>query len=377
MSVPDPAEWRLHRHPTTRDRSLRAFDAADQLALGEIAALARPGSRALVVNDGFGGLAVPLVAAGCEVVSWGDSVLAETALARNLEENGLGPVPTVPSTEPPEGRFDVVVVKVPKTLAFLEEQLVGLRSCVDANTTILGAGMVRHIHTSTLGLFERAIGPTVTSLAKKKARLIHPTLDGSLQPEPPDLIRYVTDAGVVCVNRANVFSHGKLDIGTRLLLDHLPDVVEGSAVVDLGCGNGVLGASVAVHGVPGRVTFCDISHAAVASAEATWNENLAADDRATFSATDLAAGVPDASVDLVVINPPFHDQHVVGDDTAVRMFAEARRVLRDGGEVRVVGNRHLGYHKRLGRLFGDVETVGSNPKFVVLSSRKQPRGSVR
>ena len=373
MTAPDPNDWDLRRHPPTKDRSLRGFDAADQLVLAEVAASVEPGVRVLAVNDSFGGLVVPLTAAGADVTVWTDSVLSEIAIRQNLEANGLAAVGFVPSTEVPVGAFDVVIVKVPKTLAFLEEQLIELRSCLSESTLIVGAGMVRHIHTSTLDVFAKAIGPTVTSLAKKKARLIQPALDPALEPPTPATTRYRTDHGVVCISRANVFSHSKLDIGTRLLLDHLPDVADGEVVVDLGCGNGVLGTSLGLTFSGGSVTFCDISHAAVASAESTWEANLAGDGRARFLADDLAAGVPSGSVDVVVINPPFHDQHVIGDETAGRMFVEARRLLRGGGEVRVIGNRHLGYHKRLKSIFGNLETVASNPKFVVLSSQKQER----
>lgn len=373
MNALDPASWHLQRYPKSKDRSLRAFDAADQLALAEVSARVDRGVRVLAVNDGFGGLAVPLAAAGAEVVVWTDSVLAGKAIGNNLKANELAPVPVVPSTDQPGERFDLVVIKVPKTLAFLEEQLVGLRSCVDEQSLVVGAGMVKHIHTSTLDLFSSCLGPTVTSLAKKKARLILPTLEPALEPPPPPLIRYRTDDGVECVNRANVFSHAKLDIGTRLLLAHLPSIETGADVLDLGCGNGVLGTSTARSFAGGSVTFCDISHAAVASAASTWSATLDDDPRARFLATDVAEGIADESTDLVLINPPFHDQHVVGDETAVRMFSEARRVLRPGGEVRIVGNRHLGYHKRLRSLFGNLATVASNPKFVVLSSRKAAR----
>jgi len=369
VSVLDPHTWDLRRYPPTKDRSLRAFDAADQLALTEVAPSLGSG-RVLVVNDSFGGLAVPLSAAGADVTVWTDSVLSEIAVRQNLQANDLPEAAIVPSTMQPNGRFGIVIVKVPKTLAFLEEQLVGLRMCVGNDTRIVGAGMVKHIHTSTLDIFSKAIGPTVTSLATRKARLILPMFDAALDPAEPALTRYATDQGVTCLSRANVFSHSKLDIGTRLLLDHLPGVDDGAAVVDLGCGNGVLGTSLGRTFDGGSLTFCDISHAAVASAEATWLDNHAGDARGRFIAGDLAAEVASGSVDLVMINPPFHDQHVVGDETAGRMFVEARRILRDGGEVRVIGNRHMGYHKRLKSIFGNLDTVASNPKFVVLSSRK-------
>ena len=81
-------------------------------------------------------------------------------------------------------------------------------------------------------------------------------------------------------------------------------------------------------------------------------------------------GIGDGSVDAVISNPPFHDDHALGDEVAWSIFTGARRALRDGGELRIVGNRHLDYHVKLKRIFGNVEVVASNPKFVVLSSTR-------
>lgn len=136
-------------------------------------------------------------------------------------------------------------------------------------------------------------------------------------------------------------------------------------MVDLGCGNGVVGTAVALADPDAEVLFTDESFQAVASAEATYEASGAA-GRAEFRVADGLAGVPDGSVDLVLNNPPFHSHQATTDATARRMFGGARRVLRPGGELWVVGNRHLGYHVALRRLFGNSELVASDPKFVVL-----------
>ena len=81
--------------------------------------------------------------------------------------------------------------------------------------------------------------------------------------------------------------------------------------------------------------------------------------------------MPAGSVDLVLNNPPFHSHQATTDATAQRMFADARRALRPGGELWVVGNRHLGYHVTLRRLFGNSRLVASDPKFVVLKAVKR------
>jgi 16S rRNA (guanine1207-N2)-methyltransferase len=86
---------------------------------------------------------------------------------------------------------------------------------------------------------------------------------------------------------------------------------------------------------------------------------------------DGLADVPAGSVDLVLNNPPFHSHQATTDTTAWRMFSEARRALRPGGELWVIGNRHLGYHLKLRRLFGNSELVASDAKFVVLRAVKK------
>jgi 16S rRNA (guanine1207-N2)-methyltransferase len=62
------------------------------------------------------------------------------------------------------------------------------------------------------------------------------------------------------------------------------------------------------------------------------------------------------------------------DTTAWRMFSDARRALRPGGELWVIGNRHLGYHLKLRRLFGNSELVAGDAKFVILRTVKKDAG---
>ncbi|MEU1507775.1 methyltransferase, partial [Kitasatospora sp. NPDC005748] len=139
-------------------------------------------------------------------------------------------------------------------------------------------------------------------------------------------------------------------------------------VFHLGGGHG-LGRTAAAPASPGAaLVFVHEPHPAVASAEATFRENLGLRAPAEFLTADALGtdAVPAGSVDLVLNNPPFHSHQATTDATAWRMFTGARRALRPGGELWVVGNRHLGYHVKLRRLFGNCEVVAGNPKFVVL-----------
>ncbi|MFJ4616561.1 methyltransferase [Streptomyces sp. NPDC088812] len=371
-------ELSLARHPEDPRDGLRAWDASDAYLLRHLAAERTELTGTVVVlGDRWGALATALAAYRPTQIT--DSWLGQEATRANLARNGAEPgsVRLLTTQDPPPARIDVLLVRVPKSLALLEDQLLRLAPSVHADTVVVGTGMVKEIHTSTLRLFERILGPTRTSLAEQKARLILTTCDPSLErPTSPWPYGYDLPDGIgplsgrPVVNHAGVFCADRLDIGTRFLLGHLPDTRGARRVVDLGCGNGIVGTAVALADPRAEVLFTDESFQAVASAEATYKAN-GVPGHAEFRVGDGLAGVPDASVDLVLNNPPFHSHQATTDATAWRMFTGARRALRPGGELWVVGNRHLGYHVKLRRLFGNSRLVAGDRKFVVLKAVKR------
>ncbi|MEY9989263.1 23S rRNA (guanine1835-N2)-methyltransferase [Streptomyces sp. V4I8] len=371
-------ELALTRFPEDPRDRLRAWDASDEYLLRHLAEREIPLSgTVVVVGDRWGALVTALAARGPAQIT--DSYLAQEATRANLARQGVEPgtVQLLTTQDPPPERVDVLLVRVPKSLALLEDQLLRLAPAVHEETVVVGTGMVKEIHTSTLQLFERILGPTRTSLAEKKARLIFCTPRSSVErpanPWPytydlPDGIGTVS--GRTVVNHAGVFCADRLDIGTRFFLGHLPGSRGAQRVVDLGCGNGVVGTAMALANPAAEVLFVDESFQAVASAEATYKAN-GVPGHAEFRVGDGLAGVPAGSVDLVLNNPPFHSHQATTDATAWRMFTGARRALRPGGELWVIGNRHLGYHVKLRRLFGNSQLVASDPKFVVLKAVKK------
>ncbi|GJF27514.1 methyltransferase [Kitasatospora sp. NBC_01539] len=365
----------LTRYPDDPRDQLRAWDASDDYLLQHLAESGTDLSGTVViVGDRWGALATALAAH--HPVQIGDSYLGRQATVANLDRNHPGDAAAVrllTTRETPPERVDVLLVRVPKNLALLEDQLHRLAPAVHEGTVVVGTGMTTEIHTSTLQLFEKVLGPTRTSLAVRKARLIHCTPDpaiartGSPWPRSYDLPGEIgVVSGRPVTNHAGIFCADRLDVGTRFLLRHLPERKGPETVVDLGCGNGVVGTAAALANPDAEVVFVDESYQAVASAEATFRANLGADAPARFAAGDAMADVPPGSVDLVLNNPPFHTHQAITDATAWRMFSSARTALRQGGELWVVGNRHLGYHVKLRRLFGNCRTVASDPKFVLL-----------
>ena len=367
-------QFTLLRLPYRKRELLQAWDAADEYILKYIADLESLNSsaRILIINDSFGALAAALHQYHPYAIS--DSFLSQEATRKNLELNSkdMESVQLSDSMTWPKGLFDLVLIKVPKTLALLEDQLIRLRPLINTESQIVVAGMVKKMPASVWKLVDKIIGPTTTSQAKKKARLIFTTLEPSkplpISPYPS----YYTLEGTQyqISNHANVFSRESLDIGTRLFLKHIPTQPKVQDIIDLGCGNGVVGLIAAEKNRDATIHFIDESFMAVASAKENFTKAFGTERSATFQVTDGLSTTENESADLILCNPPFHQQSSVSDQLALQMFNESKRVLKVGGELWIIGNRHLGYHKSLKKIFGNVILVDSNKKFVVLKSIK-------
>ncbi len=373
LKVPQ-GEFTLSRLPKRTRELLLAFDAADSYLLEYVAEVVQPAvnTRILILNDSFGALAVAL----SEHQPWAmsDSYLSQQATRLNLVDNALSEhsVNLISSLTPLAGNFDVVLIKVPKTLALLEDELIRLRPHLTTSTQVIVAGMIKTLPASVWKLLERLIGTTTTSLAKKKARLIFATLDPTLIiPANPYPAYYTLEnSRYLIANHANVFSRDSLDIGTRFFLNYLPVMPEAQDIIDLGCGNGLVGLIAAERNPTASLYFVDESFMAVASAKENFHHAFGQDRTASFYVGDGLRDFESVSADLILCNPPFHQQNTIGDQIAITLFKESHRVLRKRGELWVIGNRHLEYHLQLKRWFKNISTIATNAKFVILKAVK-------
>lgn len=364
----------LKRFPETDDvNPLQAWEAADEYLLQQLDDTVISGP-VLIFNDTFGALSCAL--AEHKPFSIGDSYLSELGTRENLRHNEIeeGNVTFLDSTAPYPQAPGIVLIKIPKTLALLEQQLRALRLVATAETRIIAGAKARDIHNSTLALFEKVLGPTTTTLAWKKARLINCTFTAPTLADAPQTLSWTLEGTPWTIhNHANVFSRTGLDIGARFFMQHLPDNLEGE-IVDLGCGNGVIGLTLLDKNPEAKVVFVDESPMAVASSRLNVETNMPdALERCEFMINNALSGVEPFRFNAVLCNPPFHQQHALTDNIAWEMFHHARRCLKVNGELYIVANRHLDYFHKMKKIFGNCETIATNSKFVVLKSVKLGR----
>jgi 16S rRNA (guanine1207-N2)-methyltransferase len=268
-----------------------------------------------------------------------------------------------------------VLLRLPRSLDALDEIAGLIAEHAHPEVVVLAGGMLKHMTIAMNEVLGGFFHTVEASLARQKARVLtvrqpHPaaTTPG---PRWPRRSRDPESGLWICAHGA-AFAGTSVDIGTRFLLSVLDDAVpDARTAVDLGCGTGVLAAALAVARPGLRVVATDQSAAAVASATATAAANGVADG-VTVVRDDGLASQPDASAELIVLNPPFHIGSAVHTGAALRLFADAGRVLAPGGELWTVWNSHLGYRAALERSVGPTRQIARNAKFTVTASRKRP-----
>ena len=365
----------LRREPDVEAPDLVAVDATDRLLLDEAAdllAAAGPGAVA-VVDDSYGALTLGAVAAGArDVRVHQDLLVGELALARNAGRTGLtGTYRSLPLGPGLADGVRVVLAKAPKSLDALRELTEVVASSASPDVTLLVGGRVKHMAHAMNDVLGLGFTDVHATLARQKSRVLvargpRPGVASSFPRR-----QHHPDLGLTVCAHGAAFAGTRVDAGTRALLAALPRMTpDARTALDLGCGTGVLATALALARPELTVLASDQSAAAVASAAETAAANGVA-DRVRVVRDDAASTVSDASVDLVVCNPPFHVGAAVVTGAADRLFAAAGRVLRPGGELWCVYNNRLPHRAALRRLVGATQVAASDRRFTVTVSTRR------
>ena len=361
---------RLRRRPDLEAPGLVAVDAADRLILDRSAAEREnaESGAVCVIGDAYGALTLGAALAGATGIRvHQDALTGERALAANADDlahsHSYRSLPLSP--ELVRGAR-VVLLRLPRSLDQLDDIAGIIAAHAAPDVTVFAGGRLKHMSVAMNDVLARRFGRVDVTHARQKSRVLvaRGPHDGS-DPTP----RQETHEGITVCAFGGAFAGTSIDIGTRLLLAHLPAPTD-RPVIDMACGTGVVAASWATRHPRARVIASDQSAIAVASAKATVAANGVA-GRVEVVRDDMLGAQPDRSASLIALNPPFHSGAAVTDRIAPLMFADAARVLAPGGELWTVWNSSLGYRAALERIVGPTRQIARNAKFTVTASTRR------
>lgn len=172
-------------------------------------------------------------------------------------------------------------------------------------------------------------------------------------------LRFRTDAGV--------FSKGEVDFGSKLLAEAftMPEV-EGD-VLDVGCGYGPIGLSIAASFPERNIHMVDVNERALTLAAQNAKQNDVGN--AMIYSSDALSKVTAGGFAAILTNPPIR----AGKETVFKFYEEAYSKLETGGELWVVIQKKQGAPSTINRLielFGNVETVVKKRGYYILKAEK-------
>lgn len=383
MELPDSTTV-LYREQTYRFgrnflgglREAPAIRPADELLLNWAYATAasNPLPPTAVYHDRGGVLGICLAAGEAHLCS--DNIRHREQFDLHYRWNAAIDQPAAPTHhgifEPLPAAVSLVLMQVPKSLELFELYLRGITHRAPGERKVAAAFMTRHFSSGMLDVAARYAGGVEQSRAHKKARLL---LLSDLRDQgiPGQQFHNIPYREKQYRQYFGVFSAGHIDYATQFLLESwekvpaLGTIEKPEQILDIGCGNGVIGDQLLLRYPEAQLTATDISEVAVRSTR----ENLAwAGPRASVvQCSCLGDIITPERFDLIVTNPPFHDGHRNDMTTSLDLFRQARKRLSPAGHLVIVANQHLNYATHLKREFREAVEVARNRKFVIYRCR--------
>lgn len=346
----------IKRYDLSKNRSLRAHNAADEYMLEFFNSLHAKPQHPAIYFDRFGFLTCHLHSSNPTVVLTQKS--QEKSIRSNLEANRLVEPSFTDPLAPLEKKIDLALIQVPKSLALLELFLSHLVQNSTKEVTVVLGFMTRHFTTNLLETCKQYFESVEQSKAVKKARLI--TLTGKKEFESSNPIDVVEFNKHVYKQYWGVFSAKHIDYATQFLLEHLDLKDSDQRILDLGSGNGVISREILKEVPTADLSLLDDSFLAYKSGQL----NLVGENIHHHFDNDLS-NFEDEYFDLIVSNPPFHFEYEINIETPIQLFNESIRCLKVNGRLQIVANKHLNYMTHLKPIFKTVEVVNENEKYII------------
>lgn len=354
-------ELDIRRYDLSQDKSLRAWSAADEYLLNELADLESEPEHIGVYHDRFGFVTCHLE--GLEPVTVVTNSSQEYAIRKNVSVNAL----SLPQIKTPldsmDQLFDLVLLKIPKSLDLFRLYLEQIAQYSKEGVVVKCAFMTRHFTAKMLEIAGDYFETVEQGKAVKKARVL--TLSQKKPHKKENLLNALVYKEQTYQQYLGVFSANHIDYATQFFLDNMEVLDSDERVLDLASGNGIIGGELLRQYPRLEMHLMDDSNLAVASAQM----NVSGDAVHHYCNHELS-GFDADSFDLIVSNPPFHFEYDVNIQIPLALFKECHRCLKPGGRLEIVASHHLNYKTHLAPLFSAVEIVAEDKKFVIYSCKK-------
>lgn len=269
---------------------------------------------------------------------------------------------------PPAGEFVAAVLFLPKSRELTDYLLSALAAQLAGRPLFLVGEKRTGIERAAKQL--AAFGRARKLDSARHCQLWQVTVENA--PATPDLetlARHyslsLSDGPLTVVSLPGVFSHGRLDIGSALLLEHLDQLPTGH-LLDFGCGAGVLGAALKRRYPESQVTLLDVDAFAVVSSRLTLAANgLEAD---VISGDGIAAAP--RGLAAILSNPPFHQGVHTHYQATENLLRHAAEHLERHGQLRLVANSFLKYPPLIEQYLGPCHTLAQAKGFRIYRASK-------
>ena len=164
-----------------------------------------------------------------------------------------------------------------------------------------------------------------------------------------------------------VFSKNNVDAGSYAFLKVLLPLDLGKHILDLGCGYGTIGLTLAKAHEEARITLADVNPRAVALCERNAGL-LNLSPRVTILQSDIYEKI-EGPYDSIVVNPPIR----AGKKVTYRMYEEAKQYLIDGGSLYIVIRKAQGAEsasRYIETIFGNVTLLKRDKGYYIYRATK-------
>lgn len=167
------------------------------------------------------------------------------------------------------------------------------------------------------------------------------------------------------VTHSGVFSKKGIDYGSRLLIESV-EIGTAKKILDLGCGYGPIGITIASLHPTCQVYLVDINEQAVELAKLNAQRNHVIDNTEIFTSNGFQM-IQDHQFDLILCNPPIR----AGKSIVYSLFAETKNYLNPDGRFCIVIRKQQGANsaiKELSRHFPSVELINRKKGYWVVQA---------